>query len=152
MNKPSLSFFEVKDVAFGLEKKYGSKLEKIEIKTDRQSGDIAGTKLSKFYSYFIFELERFFTVSKSDFNYLEAENKGIIYVVIEPRKLIEFKGPPIAMKEALQLFKKEHKKIIVKGGKAFAFEKNNFNLESFIKWLKNKNSKVIDDMGVSFME
>lgn len=152
LNKPAASFFEVKDISPLLEKKYGSKLTKIEVQSDRQAGDIAGTKLRKFYSYFIFELEKCFSVIKSDFEYLDQENKGIIYVVAEPKKLIEFKGPPLVMKEALVKFKKEHKKIIIKNGKAFAFEKNKFNLQSFIKWLKNKNSKVISEMSVSFVE
>ena len=48
LKKPSLEFFKKKDNVALLEKKYKNKLVKLTLATEKQAGDIAGTKLKKF--------------------------------------------------------------------------------------------------------
>jgi len=142
--KPSEKFFQ----AESRERKFGKYKNTVKITTKRQAGDIAGTKLKKFYNFFIKEAEKYLDIS-SGFEYNESRNEGIIYINAVPRKMIEFRGPPITMKEALKAFKRQHKKVVVKKEQAYAYEKNNITLKDFIEELKNKD---IEEMDISAIE
>ena len=149
LKNPSVRFFIIEDKKQALEKKYKDKLKKIQLKTKKQAGDIGGTKLKKFYNYFIRELEEYFIVDKSDFEYDEDKNIGTIYLVVKPKKEIIFNGPPVKMKKALKNFRKQHKKIKIKNNRAYAVEKINIDLAKFLKMFKKDKRKVILEMGVS---
>lgn len=148
LKKPLGGFFEEENKEENLVGKYGNKLIKLKITTKKQAGDIAGTKLKKFYGYFVLELEKLFDVEKSDFEYDEPRNFGVIFLVAEPKKQIVFSGPPIIMKEALQKFKKEHKRIKIKKGRAYAVEKLNIDFEKFLKCFRKSKKCVLKEMGI----
>jgi len=142
---PSSKFFEIvnKEEVF---KRKNKDYYSISIKTNKQAGDIAGTKLKKFYNYFIGEISRFFYIKDSLFIY-DYKNTGNILLALKSKKEIVFPGPPIEMKDNLRRFKLEHKKIKIIKGKAFAYEK----APSFLDWLddfKLKNDKIIDSMDI----
>jgi hypothetical protein len=69
-------------------------------------------------------------------------------LVAEQKKQIEFPGPPIKMKEALKKFKKEHKKIKIIKGKAYAYEPS-ISFDKFLKDFENERSKTISEMGIA---
>jgi len=149
LKNPSLEFFKKKDNILLLEKKYKDKLIKLNIKTDRQSGDIAGTKLKKFYNFSLIKIDKYFEIIDKYFEYDEKLNIGKVFLVLNPRKEIVFKGPPIDMQDRFLEFKREHKKIVITAGKSYAKEKNNLSFDKFLHEFLNKEEKTIREMGVS---
>jgi len=152
LKNPSTDFFKKKDTIFLLEKKYKNKLIKLNLLTERQAGDIAGTKLKKFFGFFCSKIERYFEVKEKYFEYDEKSNTGKVYLVLNPKKEIIFHGPPVEMEDRLREFKKEHKKVIITAGKSYAKEKNNLDFEKFLNNFSNKEEKIIREMGVKDIE
>ena len=76
-------------------------------------------------------------------------NIGKVFLVLNPRKEIVFKGPPIDMQDRFLEFKREHKKIVITAGKSYAKEKNNLSFDKFLHEFLNKEEKTIREMGVS---
>jgi len=149
LKSPSIDFFKIKDIEKDFYEKHGKNVIKLELSTEKQTGDIAGTKLKKFYNYFLSELQRYFKVIDSDFIYDENQNYGKILLVIEKREELIYKGPPVSMKESLIKFRKKHKRIEIKKGVAYAIEKNNLvNFENFLEKFENEKSKIMEEMGV----
>jgi len=148
LKNPSEKFFEIVDREQAIKKKYGKNVIELELLTNRQAGDIAGTKLKKFYGFFINEVKRYFDVGASEFIYDDTNNKGKILLVVKQKKEIIFSGPPVEMKERLVEFKKEHKHIKIVKGKAQASEKS-ISFDNFMNRFENVKGKIIDEMGVS---
>ncbi len=151
LKNPSEDFFVKKDKERDFEGS-NNNIVKLEIKTDRQAGDIAGTKLKKFYKFFIDESSRFLDMSGSEFIYDEKHNFAKILINPSSKKEIFFQGPPLIMKEAFEKFKKEHKNIQIKDGKSFAYEKGFSSFKEFLSFFKNNNSNKIKSMGIVSFE
>lgn len=131
IKNPSKDFFVKKEFNpekfKELAKKKGVKYLELNFETDRQEGDIAGTKMKKFFSFVLKHLEkRQQVVLSSEFVYLGGQSAKGYFVVDEKNELI-FSGPDKSLKEALKEFKKQHKKTYEKKGKIFAVEKNSLN-------------------------
>jgi tRNA nucleotidyltransferase (CCA-adding enzyme) len=148
LKNPNAEFFKIKDKEAIMRSKYGADLLELQFFTDKQSGDIAGTKLKKFSGFFMQELSRYFDIQDSGFIYYEKTNTGKLMLVIKQKKEIIFPGPPVAMKDRLIAFKREHKKIKIIKGKAQASE-NPISFEKFFDKLLNKKRDTIEGMGVS---
>ena len=140
VKKPSDKFFEEKKV----NEKYFNLI--LEASTDRQEGDIAGSKLLKFSRLFLSKVERYFKIKKSEFDY-EGKKSGKIYIKNERKKEIIYSGPPINKPERLFAFKQAHKKVFIKKGLSFAREKGVSFREFFAKFLKD-NKIVMKEMGI----
>jgi tRNA nucleotidyltransferase (CCA-adding enzyme) len=151
IKSPSEKFFILKNKKQEFEKKYKKQFNIIEIFTKKQSGDIAGTKLKKFYRYFIKETSKFFNIKSNDFEYSESENKGIVYLAVQPKKQMIIQGPPIKMKKAYTAFKKQHKnkKIIIKAGKAYIIKKINPKFNDFLIEFQKHKKQIIKEMSIS---
>lgn len=152
LENPSNQFFIHKDKEKILDKRYGKNLIKLELATFKQPGDIAGTKLKKFYKYFITEVQRYFDIKDSEFDYNEDKNKGKVFLAASPKKEIIFPGPPIKMRKPLAAFRKQHVRVIIKKRKAYAYEKNNPDFSSFLKKFINDKRKIIEEMDVDEMK
>ncbi len=87
--------------------------------TDRQAGDIAGTKLKKSSLYLVEQFKRWFAVKSQHFEY-DGEHTAMLHLALVPRGTIEQRGPFIRMKEACVQFKKAHKKTFVKSKRLWA--------------------------------
>jgi len=148
LKNPSADFFRIKNKEEEFNKRYKDKTVKIQLKTNKQAGDIAGTKLKKFYRFFIFNLNRFFDVKASDFIYDEKENIGKILLVCEEKKEIIFPGPPIKMEDQFSRFKKEHNNIEIIKGKSFAYEKS-ISFQEWFDEFKCKDERFIESMDIS---
>jgi len=141
IKKPSASYFEKKKIN-------SSKFNLIiEARTNKQEGDIAGSKLLKFSSLIYRELEKYFFVLAKEFEY-SGKKTGKYYFKIKPRKELVFAGPPINKIEALVAFKNKHKKVFIKKGKAYAEEKINLSPEKFLRNFSENNKKIIKSMGI----
>lgn len=155
LKTPARSYFihkkidleEIKNKA----KKENKEFISIDLFTEKQEGDIAGSKLLKFYKNFIKEISKFYFIFDSNFNY-SGEKKGYFYMVLKKKDSIVFNGPPTNEEVSLREFKKIHKNFKIKDKKIFAIEKFNLNFKDFFKIWKKKNSKKIKDMYISKIE
>ena len=155
LKNPSLEMFEKKDADFEKNKAVAKKKKLdfilVEIKTEKQEGDIAGTKLLKFYNHLNEEIEKFYIIKNREFEY-NGEKTAKCFFAVKSREKILIKGPRMNQKENIQRFKKTHRKTFVKSGRIFSKEKINFNLKQFIEFWKQKNQRKMNEMSVSWME
>ncbi|MFA5993157.1 MAG: nucleotidyltransferase domain-containing protein [Candidatus Pacearchaeota archaeon] len=150
--KPSLEFFEVKNVdPVEIEELAGKSLAlylALEVSTNKQDGDIAGTKLKKFYRVFLNHVRKSFDVVESHFVYDDAKNAKL-YFILKRKKELEFIGPPTELKDAVVRFKKEHPIWYVKNGKVCAAKDPNIKLSKFISDFKSKDRKLLKQMSIT---
>jgi len=152
LSSPSVKLFEQKKIDFNIEKANAPKRKEqfilIECETLRQEGDIAGSKLLKFYNHLQEEVEKYFELKKSGFEYNDKQ-KSKFYFSTKPKKEILSWGPFIKDIKNSQAFRKEHKKVLKKNGRLYIKYKMSETLNEFIKnWLK-KNQEKIKDMSIS---
>src|SRR3989338_968830 len=119
----------------------------IQALTNKQEGDIAGSKLLKFYNHLSSEINRLFDIKDKGFNYNEKQDARY-YFVVKSKEGILIKGPEVKMKENFESFKKAHKNYFITKGKVYSKEKVNFSLKGFFKHWKNKNADKIKDMSI----
>lgn len=152
LKNPSEKFFKQKEIDLEKIKKNAIKNKRefkiIRIETEKQEGDIAGSKLLKFYKSFLNEFSKFYSIYESGFNYSQKDY-ATFYIVLKKKKEIIFNGPPIENKLALNEFKKAHKKIEIKGKKSFARREFNLNFDNFFRDWKKKESKKIKEMYIT---
>lgn len=150
LKRPSESFFTEKafNVSSFKKEAYKKKAEfiEIEITTDRQAGDIAGTKLKKFYSFLKGQVDLNFIRVKEHFTYTEGKNARI-YFVLKSRKEIVRKGPTLDMLEYATEFKKMHKKTFSKGGRLYATIPITFSARTFFNDFAKK--PILKEMAVT---
>jgi tRNA nucleotidyltransferase (CCA-adding enzyme) len=128
-----------------------AEIVKIKLETDRQKGDIAGTKLKKFYLLFKSRLERYFDVVGEEFGYGLGQEALAVYALRKKKEVIK-EGPPISMRKELGLFVKKNKNVFYKNGKAYAKEKMGFSGRMFANAWKLKNKGLMNDMSISGMK
>ncbi len=149
--KPDLTFFDEKKIDLISLKKEAvetnSEMYKILLKTGKQSGDIAGTKLKKFSGVLLRFIEKYFDVHKEEFEY-DGENYASVYTVLKRKKEIINVGPRIDMKEAVEGFKKKNPVWYIENGHVKSAKRTDYTLSEIIKIFKSINRKTIRDMGV----
>lgn len=153
LRKPSENYFyESKNDVSELEREAQRKKDEflsVILETDKQEGDIAGTKMKKFSEFLIRELDKYFEVVKSEFFYI-AGQKANFYLIVKSRKEIVKFGPPVEMKKEAQRFRGKNKGVFVSGGKLCVRKKIDFSGRELLEnWKKNKNwKKIMRDMSV----
>jgi len=148
LKKPSDEFFQKKE--FSLEefkesaKKKNLSVYRLNIKTDRQEGDIAGTKMKKLFKFLIRELERKEQeVILSEFVYKHGkESEG--YLALKPKEFIEIVGPKPDMEKAAEEFKKVRKTTYISKGHLCTKEKVS------VEEIFTNNNYVAESMGTAF--
>lgn len=152
LKHPSKNFFEIKkfdiDGFKNKAKKEKAEFVRIELETNRQPGDIAGTKLKKFSNYLIKEVSRFFEVKDREFDY-SGENKATFYIIAKSKREIIKIGPPRTLENNAKEFKKQNKSVFEKNGILHAKIKINFSAKKFIRDFAKKYHKSIKDMGIA---
>ncbi len=151
LKKPSSSFFELKKVNIeelkSAARKDKSELVQTRIHTEKQPGDIAGTKLKKFSKFLIREMSRYFDILKEEFSY-DDEQEADVYIVAKSKKEIVKIGPPVNMPEAVKKFKEKNRNIYEKNGYLHSKIKIDFTAKNFlINWIR-KNKVKIKEMGI----
>lgn len=151
LKKPSSDYFEEKNIDEKVLEKEAKKKKceyvKVGLKTDRQEGDIAGTKLKKFSRFLIRQISKYYDIRKSEFEYVGGQ-LGNLYLIAKSKGEIVKTGPPVAMKEAVKSFKKENKGVYEKNNYLYVKIKVKYSLGEFIKNLKNSEKSRIKDMSV----
>jgi tRNA nucleotidyltransferase (CCA-adding enzyme) len=152
LKKPSSSFFEKKDVFFELNKRYGEKIRIVSIKTNKQAGDIAGTKSKKFFGFFLMNLKKEFNVKESEFYYDDKKNIAYFYLVLDKKPEEIIKGPPITNIHGLTGFKKAHKDAFIKNQVSYAKLLHNMNFSEFFEKFLKRDKDIIKDMSIKEMK
>ncbi len=141
LSSPSESFFQKKEIR---EKKFNLV---IKARTNRQEGDIAGSKLKKFYEFFSREIERYFLVKEREFKYDEKKS-AIFYFSLKKKEKLIIYGPPITKVHNLLKFKKKHPRARVRNRVAVAVERNLVTSSKFLSQFSKKRKKEIKAMGI----
>ncbi len=147
LKNPNASFFEKKDFDIKGMKKYADDNQavfvELKMQTNKQEGDIAGTKMKKFSSYLVRELKSHGQeVLLSQFIYSGKGKKSICYVAVREKMDIIVRGPSLDKKEAVEAFSKANKPVSKKGRFVYAVKKT-----SIRSVLKNA-CRVEKEMGV----
>ncbi len=151
LKNPSVKAFEIKKT--DLEKiKQNAKKKKfefilLEAKTGKQEGDIAGSKLLKFYKHISDETGKFFEIKDTGFNY-NGKKSARYFFVAKNKKEILSQGPNLKDRKNLARFRKKHRNTFAKNKKIYAKEKINFGIKKFIDDWKLKNRKKIKEMDI----
>jgi len=152
LKNPSIKSFELEKIdlekikADAKKKKYEFML--LEAKTDKQAGDIAGSKLLKFYRHIGSEIEDFFHIKKKGFNYNGKKSARYFFVIKDKGEIIRA-GPYLKDKKHVAKFKKKHKKTFYDKGRIHVKKRINFTLRDFVNTWKTKNRKKIREMDIS---
>ncbi len=151
LNKPNQSFFEIKKPRKkefeNLAKQKNLEFINILLKTNKQPGDIAGTKLNKFANFLIRELSQYFNVIKKEFNYSEG-TEAELYLLSSSKGQILKKGPQINLKNNVAAFKKKHKNTFEKMGRVYARDKVGLKAKEFIKKFNQQQTEKIREMDI----
>ena len=148
---PSVKYFEVKDVDVSkLRKKKGEFLQ-LRIMSDRQEGDIAGTKMKKFAGFLERELGRYFEILVKEFKYGGGKSADF-YLVLKSRGEIFRIGPSLNMKENAGAFRRANKNVFEKNGLLHAREKIDFTGREFVEKWSRANERKMAEMGINGLE
>ena len=155
LKNPTVDFFKEKKLDFSKIKDEAEKRKfeflSVDIKTKKEAGDIAGTKLLKFFNHLSKEMENSFEIKKKDFEY-HKNKSGRGYFILKQKKERIFQGPSIKDEKNSLKFKKEHNKIFEKKGRFYASEKIDLSGKEFLqKWVK-KNKRKVKEMYISGIE
>ena len=149
LKNPSIKSFEIEKTnlekikKFAKEKNYEFVL--MEAKTNKQKGDIAGSKLLKFYRHLNYEIDKIFEVKNKGFNY-NWEQSARYFFVVKNKKEILISGPFIKDLKNLKKFKKKHKNYFIKSKRIYSKQKIQLNIKNFIEKLKEDNK--LKDMSI----
>jgi tRNA nucleotidyltransferase (CCA-adding enzyme) len=152
LSNPSIHAFEIKEI--DIEKiKENAKKNKLEfvkliIETDKQQGDIAGSKLLKFFNHLGDEIARYFDIKHNGFSY-SGKKSAIGYFAVKSKKEILIEGPFAKDTQSVSAFKKRHKKTFAKKQRIYAKDKIDFSISKFISDWKAKNNQKVSEMSIS---
>jgi tRNA nucleotidyltransferase (CCA-adding enzyme) len=155
LKSPNSEFFVKKDIdvkalrAFASRKPQAASRKprflELEFSTDRQEGDIAGTKMKKFFSFFKRELTRHGQeVLKSEFDYEGNGNKAKGYLVVLEKDIIERKGPSIGLEEQAKKFCVAKKDCFKRKG--FWWCRESVSVEGVLKFVKRVSVEMGADI------
>jgi tRNA nucleotidyltransferase (CCA-adding enzyme) len=155
LKNPSLSFFEEKDKDWkSLEetaRKENYEFLHIQAFTDKQPGDIAGTKLKKFSRFIKQELSEYFEIKGMEFVYND-EYDADIYVSVKSKGEVIKDGPPVLMKEYAAAFRAQNPKAYEKEGKLYSVVNVDFTAKQYLQDYYKKYQKQIRAMDITKIE
>jgi len=155
LKNPSLEHFTKKEINPDILEKRAKKkrAEYIHLKifTDRQEGDIAGTKLKKFVMFLSEEIKVYFDILESEFDY-SGDKDANFYLILKSKGEIIRIGPPMHTKKLrnhIRAFKKEHKRTFIRNGILHSKIPVDFNAKEFIL---NIPKEKLEEMSVVKLE
>ena len=152
MKNPSLDFFEVKDeknidIGF-ISNKFEGEGAHLILKTKKQTGDIAGTKLKKFSRFLDREISRFFEIKYNDFFY-NGEDSADFYIVAKKKKEIIRNGPYVEDEKNAIRFRKSNKDTFSDDGRLYSRTKVDFSLRNYLSKIIKYEKERMKEMGIS---
>ncbi|MBS3085812.1 hypothetical protein J4225_03965 [Candidatus Pacearchaeota archaeon] len=151
INNPKVEAFELKGANINEIKENAKKNKRefiqLEITTDKQEGDIAGSKLFKFYNFLVQEISIYFDVKSKGFDYYNKKSAQV-YFTAKAKKEIITQGPHTTDKNNARAFKKAHKNYLIKNSRLYAKNKVDFSINNSINNWKKKNARRINEMSI----
>ena len=145
LKSPSLKFFELSEIGVEGMRKMKGRFVEVALSTDRQEGDIAGTKMKKVLDFFARELERKGQrVLRKEFDYCGSGRKAVGYLVVEEKKEVEVRGPSVGLADAVKAFRKAKGNRVFER-KGFWWFRERVSVESVFELVK----KVMKEIGAS---
>ncbi len=155
LKNPSEKDFEIREINLEKIKENAKKRKKefilLKAETDKQEGDVAGSKLVKFYKHMISEIEKLYDISNNGFDY-SGKNSAEFFFVAKKKGKIILTGPMKTDRENATLFKRKHKNIFIKKDRIYAEEKIKEDIKKFALSWKNKNSEKMREMHITSLE
>ncbi|MBS3092763.1 nucleotidyltransferase domain-containing protein [Candidatus Pacearchaeota archaeon] len=155
LNNPSIEHFEHKKVSIDKMRNYAMEIEGafavFHVETNKQEGDIAGTKLLKFHSFLGKELEKNFDIIEQHFEY-DYGKDSYNYFIIKRKKEIVIYGPALNYKEGVENFKKTHRIWYIQDGKICAAKSPEITVKQFLKEFNRRNKTQMKQMGITKVE
>jgi tRNA nucleotidyltransferase (CCA-adding enzyme) len=152
LRNPSLDFFERKDVdievlrELALKKK--ARFLELALSTDRQEGDIAGTKMKKIFEFFVRELRRQGQeVIGEEFDYSGVGHSGKGYLVVREKNEVEVRGPSIGLEEQAKKFCEAKGDAVFKR-KGFWWFRKKVSVEDVLKFIKKVEGEIGSEIDV----
>lgn len=146
LEKPSPEFFEIS--AGEVRSKKGFEIVNLVLKTERQAGDIAGTKMKKFAEMLYSELNERFVIGDKNFSY-DGGQEATLVLSAKPKKAGERRGPPITKKEHADAFRKMNPGAFEKKGVLYTKVDAPTSLRDFLEqWIKS-GKKRMNEMSIS---
>ncbi len=153
LENPSLEAFIQKKLDITSLRKKAHELEgiflKLEVSTDKQAGDIAGTKLLKMYSLINRQIGDYFEVIGRAFEYHESINRAYFYYALNKKKERLIKGPKLIFKEAVENFKRVHPVWHIKNDEIYSAKPTDITPKHFVDEFTSRYKKTIREMGVT---
>ncbi|MEI6731452.1 MAG: nucleotidyltransferase domain-containing protein [archaeon] len=150
--RPDESYFVKKEIDVNrireMAVKKKAEFVEVEIETDRQEGDIAGTKMKKFSEYLKEEIRKDYQILYDTYSYNLGQSSKL-YLVLKSKGEIIRIGPPIGMKEHCKEFKKRNKRVFIKNGLLHAITDVKFSGKDFVERFKVLNDKKLEQMSIS---
>ena len=146
LKNPSKKLFDLEEIDIKKMKKKGEFVHVI-LKTDRQGGDIAGTKMKKFSNFLAKNLEKYFDIIEKEFEYSGAKESNF-YLAVKSKGEIIRRGPYSKDEKHALAFRKKNKKVFEKKGILYAKDKVDFSAKEFLTRLK----KNMREMGIIEMK
>jgi tRNA nucleotidyltransferase (CCA-adding enzyme) len=118
----------------------------LKVKTSKQRGDVAGSKLFKFYNLVSRWLDMYFDIKKKRFFYNNKKEGRFYFNVDKKERVLE--GPLLKEEKHVKKFKRKHKNTLTKKGRVYAREKP-VSVKKFLKLFRKKNRKKIKEMDIT---
>ena len=151
LKNPVIKAFEIKKIDFEKVRKdarrRGREFILLGARTKKQEGDVAGSKLLKFYRHLGNEIEKYFKIKSRGFEY-NGKKSASYFFTVKKKPEIVIRGPLESQKEHVKKFKKKYKKVFTKKGKIYSRKKINFTLKKFLEDWKKKHREKVKDMSI----
>jgi tRNA CCA-adding enzyme len=152
LKNPTRECFEVRKPDLELIRKHAEKngfgFALVKIQTKKQEGDIAGSKLVKFYNHLLNETKKFYKVSNEGFEY-NGKKEAQFFIVAKGKGDYIITGPDKKDQKNVDAFELKHESVFVKGNKVYAIENYEESVAEFIAEWKIKNNEKIEEMSIT---
>ncbi len=131
--------------------KNNTEFVKITLETDRQEGDIAGTKMKKFSRYITADLKKYFEILEEEFIYQGGKSSSFYLLLKSKNEIIKI-GPPLEREEDVKMFKKVNKNAFEKNGYVHVKMIVDFSAKSFLEdFARIEKGRKLQEMGITGM-
>lgn len=152
LQKPRADFFIVRETntaeRAARARKLNTELVCVFLETQKQPGDIAGTKLKRFADVLGRHFAPHFAVVERAFTY-SGKHTAYAYYFVKPTKEVLLRGPPLSMNEHARAFKREHRQTVIKRGILYAPTSPPASAAVYLKGLLQRYDKMVREMDVS---
>jgi len=151
LKEPDNSFFEYKRVDIPAFRNTAQEVKGIfavlELRTKKQAGDVAGSKMLKFSKVLTREMEKYFDVVEHEYDYWGAQKSNVYYVLKRKTEIIHH-GPSIHHKEAVRAFKGKHRIWYEEEGRIKSAKPTDLSIKEFIKNFNKNHKRTMKQMSI----